>query len=123
MEELESIGTLQEFKVAGGKTQINPNFKRRNKQAVLSFLDKKGKQITMFDEYESITVSKAVSDDLRVDKITLGQVLTLPIYVNPKTGVPYVSYPGSPRVTIDNAKYSVTEFEMEEIDVEDFISL
>lgn len=123
MEELEDLGTLEQYKVVGGTTQMNPNFRKRNKQLVLSFLDKKGKQITMFNKYESITVSKAVSDDLRDDKLTLGQVLTFPVLINPKTDVPYVSYPGSPRVAIANDKYDIAEFEMEDVDIEDFISL
>lgn len=120
----ETLGTLADFKTKDGVTKINRNFKARNKRAVISFFDKKGKVIKMFDEeYESITCSQAVSDDLRDQKITLGQVLSLPVIIASDSEVPYVTYGAGEAITIDNKSYEVAEIEAEEIDIEDFVAL
>src|SRR5574339_356720 len=124
MATLETLGTLEQYKKKDGKTNINPGFKTRNKRAQLTFLDSKGKVITLFDEYDSITCSAAVSDDLRAQKITLGQVLRLPVQLADDSDVPYVNYPQAAPVQIDNNSYKAQDIEeAEAVEIEDFVAL
>lgn len=113
---LDSLGTVIDSVGKDGVISLIPkNFKDTSKRVVVVLTKKNGTST-------AVTCSKQVSDGLRDQSITLGNVLGFEM-LEGESGIPFISLPGGGMIEFKVKDLKVQTYESSAVDYENLISL